>query len=256
MKRFYTVRLGYLYITGGCALLSGVLLFVVRRIFALLYTCYSPESEALFIRLSNGIINVVGRTPLSVVLYLTCFGLLFMLRSQMLDSDMKTLLRVSEKLAEGGKISELAVRTGGELSEFAANLERIGKSEMASSPESSGSRLSEVPERSPESSGSLPSAVPVRSPISPGLNSSAAPVPHSSSLPKQLGGEDDECREPADWTGGEAIALVLRTKRILRELSAAESEVPDRESALYAHLESAKVELLDMERSLEGRIVP
>ncbi|AIQ14719.1 hypothetical protein [Paenibacillus durus] len=207
MKRLYTVRFGYLYITGGCALLSGVLLFVVRRMFALLYACYSPESASLFIRVSNGIINIIGRTPLSVILYLTCFGLLYMLRSEMLARDMKVLLRASEELAEGGKISEAAVRSGGELGEIAANLQRIGRGRWENSPDSSGSYSS----ADPESSGSV--------------------------------------------FGGEAIALVLRTRRIIRELSAAELEIPDRKSALYAHLESIQVELLDMERSLESLVV-
>ncbi|NGM82405.1 hypothetical protein G5B47_08245 [Paenibacillus sp. 7124] len=257
MKKLYTVRFSYLYITGGCALLSGVLLFVVRRIFALLYTYYSPEPDALFTRLSNGVINVVGRTPLSAVLYLSCFGLLYMLRSQMLDNDMKALLRASEKLAEGGKGSEVAVCSKGELGEIAANLQRIGRSGSAPaySPELQGPRQSALSERPPEPSGPRPSAVPARSPEPSGSYLSVAPAPHSSRCPKPSGGVNDGFGETADGISGEAIALVLRTRRILRELSAAESEVPDRESALYAYLESAKVELLDMERSLEGLIV-
>ncbi|AKG36493.1 hypothetical protein [Paenibacillus durus] len=242
MKRLYTVRFGYLYITGGCALLSGVLLFVVRRMFALLYTYYSPEPDALFTRLSNGVINVVGRTPLSVILYLTCFGLLYMLRSEMIARDMKVLLRASEELAEGGKISEVTVRSGGELGEIAANLQRIGRNGSA-------------PACSPELQGPRPSVVPARSPEPSGSYLSVAPAPHSSRCPKPSGGVKDGCGETADWISGEAIALVLRTRRIIRELSAAELEVPDRKSALYAHLESVQVELLDMERSLESLIV-
>ncbi|MDT3428062.1 hypothetical protein J2Z22_003652 [Paenibacillus forsythiae] len=206
MKRRYTLRLGYLYITCGCALLSGALLLAVRRICALLYSWYSPESAALFIRLSNGAINTVGRAPFSVILYLTGFGLLYVLRSGILAGDMKTLLRASRELAEGGLVPEVAVRSGGELAELAANLQRIGRNGSGDLPEAHGS-------------------------YSPALSGPTERV-----------------------DGGEALALVLRTRRIIRELSAAEAEISDRESALYAYLESAQAELQHMERSLESLV--
>ncbi|MWV46698.1 hypothetical protein GRF59_24105 [Paenibacillus sp. HJL G12] len=129
MKRLLTVRIGYVYIFMGSTLLSGISLFVVYRVFVLAYSHFS--SDSFFIRLSHGLINHIGKTPIAVFIFLSIFTGVFMLRSQKPADDIQSLLRAAEELAEKGSFEKLEVASGGELGALAAHLRRINHPERS-----------------------------------------------------------------------------------------------------------------------------
>ncbi|MEC0241500.1 hypothetical protein P4H66_16915 [Paenibacillus dokdonensis] len=130
MKRLLTVRSSYLYIVVGSALLSGISLFIVYRAFVFLYSHNAPDS--FLVRLSHWLMNHIGKTPIAVLIFLTVFTGIFMLRSQKTADDVKSLLSAAEELAEKGSFEELEVMSGGELRELAAHLHRINRTEAFS----------------------------------------------------------------------------------------------------------------------------
>ncbi|GIP28629.1 hypothetical protein J23TS9_37590 [Paenibacillus sp. J23TS9] len=131
MKRLLTVRSGYLYIVVGSALISGISLFIVYRAFVFLYSHSAPDS--LLVRLSHWLMNHIGKTPIAVLIFLTVFTGMFMLRSQKTADDIKSLLSAAEELADKGSFEKLEVMSGGELKELAAHLRRINRTEAFSS---------------------------------------------------------------------------------------------------------------------------
>jgi hypothetical protein len=146
LKRLLTVRSGYLYIVLGSALISGIFLFAVHRVFALLYSHYSSNPNALFVRLSHWLINHIGKTPLAVLIFLAVFTVVFMLRSQKIADDVKALLKAAGELANQGSYEKLEVSSGGELREIAACLERINQKVKRTSTQSILSeKVEEVP---------------------------------------------------------------------------------------------------------------
>ncbi len=125
MKKFNTVRSGYLYIFGGSVLLSGMVLAAAYWMVALLYSHYGAESTVFWIQLLHWMTNHIGRRPLAVLLFTALFTGIFLLRSQKISGDLKSLLRATEAMSSRGSFGELKVYSGGELGQLAANLRRI-----------------------------------------------------------------------------------------------------------------------------------
>lgn len=69
MPKLRTVRISYLYIFMGCALLSAAFLFVVQRAVALLYSHYSGQSGAFLSGLFIGLL-IIWVKPLVPSFYL------------------------------------------------------------------------------------------------------------------------------------------------------------------------------------------
>ncbi|WP_136607071.1 hypothetical protein [Paenibacillus dokdonensis] len=128
MKELLTVRSSYLYIVVGSALLSGISLFIVYRAFVFLYSHSAPDS--LLVRLSHWLMNHIGKTPIAVLIFLTVFTGMFMLRSQKTANDIKSLLNAAEELADKGSFEELEVMSGGELRKLADHLHRINRTDV------------------------------------------------------------------------------------------------------------------------------
>ncbi|OKP66681.1 hypothetical protein A3842_29080 [Paenibacillus sp. P3E] len=131
MKRFKTVRSGYLYIFGGTALLSGISLAAVYSLAALLYSRYTAASAVYWVRSLRWLINHIGRIPLAVLMFTAVFTVIFLLRSQKISDDLKSLLQASEELSTFGSFRELKVVSGGELGQLAGHLHKINRPEKA-----------------------------------------------------------------------------------------------------------------------------
>lgn len=63
MHKLRTVRIHYLYIFIGSALLSAAFLFVVQRGVALLYAHYSGQSGVFLFVLSTGLLIILEQSP-------------------------------------------------------------------------------------------------------------------------------------------------------------------------------------------------
>jgi hypothetical protein len=127
MKKFNTVRAGYLYIVCGSLLLGGGVLLIMQSAAALLYSRYAADSGALIVKLLHWMINHVGRLPMAVILFISVFAFFFLLRSQKISDDIKAILQASEGLALHGSFRELEVGSGGELRRLADNLRRVNR---------------------------------------------------------------------------------------------------------------------------------
>lgn len=125
MQKFRTVRISYLYIFLGSALLSAAFLFAVYKITALLYTHYSRQSGSLFVELIHWVINHIGKIPCAILLYLLLFCGLFILRSKKIADDLHVIMVSTSELADRGAVQDIRILSGGELGEIAANLNRI-----------------------------------------------------------------------------------------------------------------------------------
>ena len=132
MHRLRTVRFSYLYIFAGSALLSAAFLFVALQAVSLLYSHYSGHSGALFVRLIHWIINHIGTKPSAMILFVTIFCGIYILRSQKIADDLQVMVRGTVELAGKGGTEEIKVLSGGELGEIAANLNRIQSVETLS----------------------------------------------------------------------------------------------------------------------------
>ncbi|MEK5257094.1 hypothetical protein NST74_27015 [Paenibacillus sp. FSL F4-0125] len=130
MHKLQTIRIHYLYIFIGSALLSAAFLFVVQRGVALLYAHYSGQSDAFFIRLTHWVINHIGKIPCAVILFVLLFSGLFILRSQKISDDLYTVLVGTSEMADKGATKEIKVLSGGELGQIAANLNRMQRIEV------------------------------------------------------------------------------------------------------------------------------
>ncbi len=146
LKKFNTVRSGYLYIFGGSVLLSGMLLAAAYWMVALLYSHYGAESTAFYIRLLHWMTNHIGRRPLAVLLFTALFTGIFLLRSQKISDDLKSLLQATEELSSRGTVGELKVDSGGELGQLAANLRRIRRPDTAELADKTDHRISQQDE--------------------------------------------------------------------------------------------------------------
>ncbi|MGN7359361.1 hypothetical protein ACTHPF_15890 [Paenibacillus sp. SAF-054] len=197
MKKLQTVRAAYLYICMGSALLSGVALFAVYQTFVFLYAHTSPDS--FFARLTHGLVNHIGRTPIAIFVFGFVFAGLFMLRSRKIAEDMKSLLKGAAELAETGTLQPMEIASGGELKALAGYLRSIPQAGAGQT------SFGKVDDKEP-----------------------AAPM------------EDEEL-----------MALLLRTKTLLRMLEAAE---PGHHPITPGHasLEAVKREALGLERFLES----
>lgn len=127
MSKIHTIRSLYLYIFCGSALLSAGLLLAMRGLFAMLYSRYTPESAALFVRFTHWIMNHIGARPAAVMMFTAVCAGLFLLRSQKAANDTTALLRAAEQLAARGscELADLEVQSGGEFGRLAASLRRI-----------------------------------------------------------------------------------------------------------------------------------
>lgn len=130
MHRLQTVRSNYLYIFIGSALLSAAFLFVVQRVIALLYSHYSGQSGAFFVRVVHWVINHIGKIPTAIALFVLIFSGLFILRSQKISDDLHAVLVGTSDLADKGTTQEIKVLSGGELGQIAANLNRMQRIEV------------------------------------------------------------------------------------------------------------------------------
>ncbi|OMD97697.1 HAMP domain-containing protein [Paenibacillus odorifer] len=130
MSKLRTVRISYLYIFMGCALLSAAFLFVVQRAVALLYSHYSGQPGAFFVRLIHWVINHMGQTPSAILLFILVFGGLYVLRSQKMADDLRSLVVGTTELADKGVAQNIKVLSGGEIGEIAANLNRMQRIEV------------------------------------------------------------------------------------------------------------------------------
>jgi hypothetical protein len=127
MSKIHTIRSLYLYMFCGSALLSAGLLLAMRGLFAMLYSRYTPDSAALFVRFTHWIMNHIGARPAAVMMFTAVCAGLFLLRSQKAASDTTALLRAAEQLAARGscELADLEVQSGGEFGRLAASLRRI-----------------------------------------------------------------------------------------------------------------------------------
>ncbi|AIQ26289.1 hypothetical protein NSQ90_27525 [Paenibacillus sp. FSL H7-0737] len=130
MHKLRTVRIHYLYIFIGSALLSAAFLFVVQRGVALLYAHYSGQSGVFFVRLIHWVINHIGTIPSAIILFVLFFSGLFILRSQKIADDLHAVLIGTLELADKGVTKEIKVLSGGELGQIAANLNRRQRIEV------------------------------------------------------------------------------------------------------------------------------
>lgn len=130
MHKLRTVRIHYLYIIIGSALLSAAFLFAVQRAVALLYSHYSGQSGVFFVRLIHWVINHIGKIPCAIALFVLIFSGLFILRSQKIADDLHTILVGTSELADKGATKEIKVLSGGELGQIAANLNRMQRIEV------------------------------------------------------------------------------------------------------------------------------
>jgi hypothetical protein len=130
MHKLRTVRIHYLYVFIGSALLSAAFLFAVQRVVALLYAHYSGQSGVFFVRLIHWTINHIGTIPSAIILFVLFFSGLFILRSQKIADDLHTVLLGTSELADKGVTKEIKVLSGGELGQIAANLNRMQRIEV------------------------------------------------------------------------------------------------------------------------------
>lgn len=130
MHKLRTVRIHYLYIFIGSALLSAAFLFAVQRAVDLLYSHYSGKSGVFFVRLIHWTINHIGTIPSVIILFVLFFSGLFILRSQKIADDLHTVLIGTSELADKGVTKEIKVLSGGELGQIAANLNRMQRIEV------------------------------------------------------------------------------------------------------------------------------
>lgn len=130
MHKLRTVRIHYLYIFIGSALLSAAFLFAVQRAVALLYSHYSGQSGVFFVRLIHWIINHIGKIPCAIALFVLIFSGLFILRSQKISDDLHAVLVGTSELADKGTTQGIKVLSGGELGRIAANLNCIQRIEV------------------------------------------------------------------------------------------------------------------------------
>ncbi|OZQ65271.1 hypothetical protein CA600_14390 [Paenibacillus sp. VTT E-133280] len=130
MHKLRTVRIHYLYVFIGSALLSAAFLFAVQRVVALLYAHYSGQSGVFFVRLIHWTINHIGTIPSAIILFVLFFSGLFILRSQKIADDLHTILLGTSELADQGRTQEIKVLSGGELGQIAANLNRTQRIEV------------------------------------------------------------------------------------------------------------------------------
>lgn len=93
----------------------------------MLYSWYTPESAALFVRFMHWIINHIGARPAAVMMFTVVCAGLFLFRSQKAANDTTALLRAAEQLAVHGscELTDLEVQSGGEFRRLAASLRRI-----------------------------------------------------------------------------------------------------------------------------------
>ncbi|MNO36772.1 hypothetical protein D3C76_268450 [compost metagenome] len=125
MHKLQTVRIQYLYIIIGSALLSAAFLFAVQQAVTMLYSHYSGQSEVFFVHLIHWIINHIGKIPSAIILFVLFFSGLFILRSQKIADDLHTIWVGTSELADKGTTQEIKILSGGELGQIAANLNRI-----------------------------------------------------------------------------------------------------------------------------------
>lgn len=93
----------------------------------MLYSWYTPESTALFVRSMHWVINHIGARPAAVMMFTALCAGLFLLRSHRAANDTTALLRAAEQLAVHGscELKDLEVQSGGEFRRLAASLHRI-----------------------------------------------------------------------------------------------------------------------------------
>ncbi|MEI2396128.1 MULTISPECIES: hypothetical protein [Paenibacillus] len=201
MSKIHTIRSLYLYMFCGSALLSAGLLLAMRGLFAMLYSRYTPDSAALFVRFTHWIMNHIGARPAAVMMFTAVCAGLFLLRSQKAASDTTALLRAAEQLAARGscELADLEVQSGGEFGRLAASLRRI------------------------QQAGLRPAAA------------SAIQIP---------------APDPQ-----ESMALILRTRTLIRMLGQAEAESEEAgcsiPGAVLQQLEIARLEAQGLEKTLE-----
>ncbi|AIQ32619.1 MULTISPECIES: hypothetical protein [unclassified Paenibacillus] len=201
MSKIHTIRSLYLYMFCGSALLSAGLLLAMRGLFAMLYSRYTPDSAALFVRFTHWIMNHIGARPAAVMMFTAVCAGLFLLRSQKAANDTTALLRAAEQLAARGscELADLEVQSGGEFGRLAASLRRI------------------------QQAGLRPAAA------------SAIQIP---------------APDPQ-----ESMALILRTRTLIRMLGQAEAESGEAgcsiPGAVLQQLEIARLEAQGLEKTLE-----
>jgi hypothetical protein len=127
MQKLRTVRISYLYIFMGSALLSATLLFVIHSVIILFYSHYLGRTSMFLIRLIHWVINHIGKTPSAIALFVLLFSGLYILRSQKVADDLHAVLVGTSELADKGVTHEIKVLSGGELGEIVANLNRMQK---------------------------------------------------------------------------------------------------------------------------------
>lgn len=118
--------------------------FVVQRAVALLYSHYSGQSEAFFVRIIHWVINHMGQTPSAILLFILVFGGLYVLRSQKIADDLRSLVVGTSELADKGVAQNIKVLSGGEIGEIAANLNRMQRIEVPDR-DASSKRIEDTP---------------------------------------------------------------------------------------------------------------
>jgi hypothetical protein len=219
LKRLSTVRLEYLYIFGGSVLLSGVSLFAVYRLSISLYSRYGSGSAALFVRLVHWVINHFGKIPAAAILFSLVFCGFFLLRSHKLSKDLRSLVQATRALAEQGFFGDLKVVSGGEVGQMAASLQQINQRGLS---------VSSFQEDHTPHSGDLAAS-------------------------ENMSGVTPIATEEAAINNGEAMAMILRIKSLIRLLEEARLQ-GDQETEVHRQIEKATHEAREMERALESLI--
>lgn len=100
--------------------------------------------RSLFVRLIHWVINHLGQTPSAILLFILVFGGLYVLRSQKIADDLRSLVVGTSELADKGVAQNIKVLSGGEIGEIAANLNRMQRIEVPDR-DASSKRIEDTP---------------------------------------------------------------------------------------------------------------
>jgi len=100
-EAFRKIRMKFLYVFLGSALLSGAVLYVCYRIVSYLYAKGLEQGKG-FSRLMTWLINHVGTIPMMLAISSALFALLFYYRSSKIETD---IVRLVARMDQGERDS-------------------------------------------------------------------------------------------------------------------------------------------------------
>ncbi|MFD0711968.1 hypothetical protein [Paenibacillus sp. GCM10027626] len=88
---FRKIRLKFMYAFAASALLSGMAMYVLYKLFSYVYA-NSLQHKGTFAQLASWFINHIGKLPLALLIGGTMFAALFYFRSSKIEADIVQLL--------------------------------------------------------------------------------------------------------------------------------------------------------------------